>query len=63
MLHRVVMKIIHVTPVIRVIPYRVLPMPPLPDPPFTFVHAALGTAFGFGFWREKAALICRQRVE
>jgi hypothetical protein len=48
MLDRVVMNVIHVMPVIRVIPYRMFPKPPLPDTPFSFVQAALGTVFGIG---------------
>jgi hypothetical protein len=48
MLDRVVVNVIHVMPVIRVIPYRMFPKPPLPDTLFSFIHAALGTAFGLG---------------
>src|SRR5947209_6946912 len=48
MLDRVVVDVIHVMPVIRVIPYRMFPKTPLPDTPFPFVHAAFATAFGLG---------------
>jgi hypothetical protein len=44
----VVMDVIDMTLVIRVIPYRMFPKPPLPDASFTFVQAALGAAFGVG---------------